>query len=196
VVLLDEVEKAHPDVFDILLQVLDDGRLTDGQARLVDFRNTIVVLTSNLGAAEVPPDADRTTRRDLQLAAARRHFKAELMNRLDNVVVFDPLEIDGLRAIVGIQVAAVARRMAERQVRLVVSEAASTWLAEVGFDPAYGARPLRRLVQTALGDQLADAILAGRVNPGDSVAVEFAGAEGPYGHPLVLDVTSSRRPPR
>jgi ATP-dependent Clp protease ATP-binding subunit ClpB len=192
VVLLDEVEKAHPDVFDILLQVLDDGRLTDGQARLIDFRSTIVVLTSNLGASDVPVDADRETRRVLQLAAARRHFKPELMNRLDNVIVFDPLDVDGLRDIVAIQVASVARRMADRQVRLVVSDAASTWLAHVGFDPAYGARPLRRLVQTAIGDQLADAILAEQVRAGDTVVVQFTEHEGPYGHPLALDVSRSR----
>ncbi len=186
VVLLDEVEKAHPDVFDILLQVLDDGRLTDGQARLVDFRSTIVILTSNLGAASVSPEADLATREFQQLEAAKRHFKPELMNRLDSVIVFAPLALDGLRAIVNIQVTLLAKRLAERQVILTVTERASTWLAEVGFDPAYGARPLRRLVQTAIGDQMADALMEGTVGAGSAVTIDLGEADGRYGHPLVL----------
>ncbi len=186
VVLLDEVEKAHPDVFDILLQVLDDGRLTDGQARLVDFRSTIVILTSNLGAAAVDVDADDATRQDLQLAAARAHFKPELMNRLDNVIVFSPLGLEGLRSIVNIQVSILAKRMAERQIDLRVTEAASTWLAQVGFDPAYGARPLRRLVQTSIGDQLADRFMDGSISTGNTVEVDLGSEVGSYGHPLEL----------
>ena len=185
VVLLDEVEKAHPDVFDILLQVLDDGRLTDGQARLVDFRNTILILTSNLGAAQLATDADDDARAQGQLAAARRHFKPELMNRLDNVLIFSPLSLEGLRKIVDIQVASLVKRMAARQIRLKISDAAAIWLAENGFDPAYGARPLRRLVQTTIGDQLADALLQGQVASGDSVLVDL-GQPNASGTPIVL----------
>jgi ATP-dependent Clp protease ATP-binding subunit ClpB len=172
VILLDEVEKAHPDVFDILLQVLDDGRLTDGQARLIDFRNAILILTSNLGAAQVPSDVDEADRARIQLDAAQQHFKPELMNRLDNVLIFSPLSLDGLRTIVDIQVGNLVQRMAQRQIGLRISDAAALWLAEAGFDPAYGARPLRRLVQTAIGDQLADAMLQGQVSNGDSVLVD------------------------
>jgi ATP-dependent Clp protease ATP-binding subunit ClpB len=189
VVLLDEVEKAHPDVFDILLQVLDDGRLTDSQSRLIDFRNTIVILTSNLGAAEIPPGSPRQAQHDTQMAAAKRHFKPELMNRLDNVIVFAPLDLDGLRMIVNIQVSILSKRMAERQVNLTVSDQAATWLAEVGFDPAYGARPLRRLVQTAIGDQLADAFMNGQVKPGSQVIVDYTGVENEHGHPLALRIS-------
>jgi ATP-dependent Clp protease ATP-binding subunit ClpB len=185
VVLLDEVEKAHPDVFDILLQVLDDGRLTDGQARLIDFRNTILILTSNLGAAQVPADADDAARARIQHEAARRHFKPELMNRLDNVLIFSPLSLEGLRKIVDIQVGSMVKRMAQRQIWVKVSDPAAIWLAETGFDPAYGARPLRRLVQTVIGDQLADAMLQGQVSAGDSVLVDLGEprADGP---PIVL----------
>jgi ATP-dependent Clp protease ATP-binding subunit ClpB len=185
VVLLDEVEKAHPDVFDILLQVLDDGRLTDGQARLIDFRNTILILTSNLGAAQVTPDADDETRAQAQLAAARRHFKPELMNRLDNVLIFSPLSLKGLRKIVDIQVDSLVKRMAQRQIGLRISDGAAIWLAENGFDPAYGARPLRRLVQTVIGDQLADAMLQGQVSSGDNVLVDL-GERTPGGARVVL----------
>jgi ATP-dependent Clp protease ATP-binding subunit ClpB len=192
VVLLDEVEKAHPDVFDILLQVLDDGRLTDGQARLVDFRSTIVILTSNLGAASVSSSADAQTRHDAQLAAARAHFKPELMNRLDEVIVFSPLGLDGLKLIVNLQVSMLAKRLAERHIELRVSESASTWLAQVGFDPAYGARPLRRLVQTAIGDQLADRLMDGDISQGDGVEVVLAKEAGPYGHPLDLRRVEAR----
>ncbi len=188
VVLLDEVEKAHPDVFDILLQVLDDGRLTDGQARLVDFRNTIVILTSNLGASQINPEDVLADQQATQLNAARKHFKPELMNRLDSVIVFEPLGLEGLRMIVNIQVSILAKRMATRQVTLTVSDEAATWLAQVGFDPAYGARPLRRLVQTAIGDQLADAFMESKVRSGSKVVVEVADEIGPYGHPLVLRV--------
>ncbi|HET9657681.1 MAG TPA: AAA family ATPase [Kineosporiaceae bacterium] len=185
VVLLDEVEKAHPDVFDILLQVLDDGRLTDGQARLIDFRNTILILTSNLGAAQVPPEADDAQRAAIQQEAARRHFKPELMNRLDNVLIFSPLSLEGLRKIVDIQVDSLVRRMMQRQIGLKVSDAAALWLAENGFDPAYGARPLRRLVQTVIGDQLADAMLQGQVSSGDTVLVDI-GEPASGGPPIVL----------
>ncbi|MCL2536540.1 MAG: AAA family ATPase, partial [Nocardiaceae bacterium] len=162
VVLFDEVEKAHPDVFDILLQVLDDGRLTDGQGRTVDFRNTILILTSNLGAG-----GDR----DQVMAAVRAKFKPEFINRLDDVVVFDPLSEEQLESIVDIQLDQLATRLAARRLTLEVSDSARFWLAVRGYDPLYGARPLRRLIQQAIGDQLAKLLLAGTVRDGDTVPV-------------------------
>lgn len=165
VVLFDEVEKAHPDVFDVLLQVLDDGRLTDGQGRTVDFRNTILILTSNLGAGGT----------EEQIMAAVKHaFKPEFINRLDDVVVFDALSAEQLRGIVDIQVGQLSQRLAQRRLSLRVSDAARAWLGERGYDPAYGARPLRRLIQQAIGDQLAKELLAGRIHDGDAVAVDVA----------------------
>jgi len=176
IVLLDEVEKAHPDVFDVLLQVLDDGRLTDGQGRTVDFRNTILVLTSNLGSQVI---ADQSIAADAKRRAVddvvRAHFKPEFLNRLDDVVVFRPLGTEELTGIVDIQVAVLARRLAARRLTLEVSDAAREWLAMNGFDPVYGARPLRRLVQSAIGDQLARALLSGDIRDGDAVAVDVAG---------------------
>ncbi|WP_418275148.1 ATP-dependent chaperone ClpB [Isoptericola jiangsuensis] len=173
VVLLDEVEKAHPEVFDILLQVLDDGRLTDGQGRTVDFRSTILVLTSNLGSQFlVDPALDDDARRDAVMATVRAAFKPEFLNRLDDVVLFDALSLDELGRIVDLQVAALARRLADRRITLEVSAAAREWLALEGFDPAYGARPLRRLVQREIGDRLARRLLAGEVSDGDAVVVD------------------------
>ncbi|MEJ7630563.1 MAG: ATP-dependent chaperone ClpB [Nocardioidaceae bacterium] len=173
VVLLDEVEKAHSEVFDILLQVLDDGRLTDGQGRTVDFRNAIVILTSNLGSAYlVDPQLTPDSKREAVMAAVRAAFKPEFLNRLDEVVLFDPLGTAELAEIVDLQVAALARRLAPRRIALEVSAGAREWLALTGFDPAYGARPLRRLVQSAIGDALAKALLAGQVKDGDTVAVD------------------------
>ena len=178
VILLDEVEKAHPDVFDVLLAVLDDGRLTDGQGRTVDFRNTILVLTSNLGSAFLAdPTVDPGARRDGVMAVVRDHFKPEFLNRLDDVVIFDALTTGELARIVGLQIALLARRVAERRINLSVTDAAREWLAVTGFDPMYGARPLRRLVQSAIGDSLARALLAGEVRDGDSVLVDL-NAEG------------------
>ena len=175
VVLLDEVEKAHPDVFDVLLQVLDDGRLTDGQGRTVDFRNTILVLTSNLGSQVI---ADQSIAADAKRRAVdevvRAHFKPEFLNRLDDVVVFRALGTEELTGIVDIQVGVLARRLAARRLTLRVSDAAKEWLAMTGFDPVYGARPLRRLVQSAIGDQLARALLSGEVRDGDGVEVDVA----------------------
>ena len=164
-VLFDEVEKAHPDVFDVLLQVLDEGRLTDGQGRTVDFRNTVVILTSNLGAGGT---------REQIMDAVKHHFKPEFINRLDDVVVFDPLTQEQLVGIVDIQLAALAERLASRRLTLHVSDAAKSWLAERGYDPAYGARPLRRLIQQAIGDQLAKKLLAGEIRDGDPVHVDVA----------------------
>ncbi len=172
VVLLDEVEKAHPDVFDVLLAVLDDGRLTDGQGRTVDFRNTLLVLTSNLGSALLISELPDEVRRDAVLSVVREHFKPEFLNRLDDIVVFDSLTTDDLTRIVDIQLAALATRLAARRLTLEVSDAAREWLAINGFDPLYGARPLRRLVQTAIGDALAKAVLSGEVRDGQTVHVD------------------------
>ena len=177
VVLFDEVEKAHQDVFDVLLQVLDDGRLTDGQGRTVDFRNTILVLTSNLGSTggQVLDDA---TRKDVVMAAVQRHFKPEFLNRLDDVVVFHALSTVELTQIVDIQLDILRRRLAKRRLTLEVSDAGREWLALNGFDPVYGARPLRRLVQSAIGDQLAKQLLGGDVREGDTVRVDLDPAAG------------------
>jgi len=175
VVLLDEVEKAHPDVFDVLLAVLDDGRLTDGQGRTVDFRNTILILTSNLGSAVLAdPTLSDEQRRDAVLAVVRSHFKPEFLNRLDDIVVFHSLSSAELRSIVDLQVLALGRRLAERRLTLEVTDAARAWLADHGYDPIYGARPLRRLVQTSIGDRLAKAILAGEIRDGDTVVVDLS----------------------
>lgn len=175
VVLLDEVEKAHPEVFDILLQVLDDGRLTDGQGRTVDFRNVILVMTSNLGSQflvdqTMEPEAQKKAVMDVVEAS----FKPEFLNRLDEVVMFDPLSLDDLSKIVDLQVHQLEVRLADRRLKLDVTPAAREWLALTGYDPAYGARPLRRLVQREIGDQLARKILAGEVLDGDTVLVDRA----------------------
>ncbi|WP_018686746.1 ATP-dependent chaperone ClpB [Actinokineospora enzanensis] len=173
VVLLDEVEKAHPDVFDVLLQVLDDGRLTDGQGRTVDFRNTILILTSNLGSQSITdPALDDRGRHDAVMSIVQRHFKPEFLNRLDDVVVFHALATEELTAIVDIQIARLGKRLAQRRLTLDVSPAAREWLALNGFDPVYGARPLRRLVASSIGDQLARALLAGDIRDGDTVFVD------------------------
>ncbi|CAM5323651.1 ATP-dependent chaperone ClpB [Corynebacterium variabile] len=163
VVLFDEVEKAHPDVFDVLLQVLDEGRLTDGQGRTVDFRNTILILTSNLGAGGTDEEV---------MDAVKHAFKPEFINRLDDVVIFESLSAEQLKSIVEIQVRQLAERLAARRLDLQVTEAAKSWLAERGYEPAYGARPLRRLIQKAIGDALAKKLLAGEVHDGDTVQVD------------------------
>ncbi|MGH3663483.1 MAG: AAA family ATPase, partial [Micromonosporaceae bacterium] len=175
VVLLDEVEKAHQDVFDVLLQVFDDGRLTDGQGRTVDFRNTILIMTSNLGS-QVLADLDLTDkqRRDAVMTVVRQSFKPEFLNRLDGIVVFGSLTSAELESIVGIQLKRLGARLAQRRLALQVTDAAREWLAVSGFDPVYGARPLRRLIQTAIGDQLAKELLAGEIRDGDTVIVDLA----------------------
>jgi len=173
VVLLDEVEKAHPEIFDILLQVLDDGRLTDGQGRTVDFRNVILILTSNLGSQFlVDPLLDEDEKRRSVMGAVNAAFKPEFLNRLDDVILFDPLSLEQLGSIVDVQVASLARRLGGRRLTLDVTPAAREWLAIEGFDPAYGARPLRRLVQREIGDKLARALLSGEVADGDEVVVD------------------------
>jgi len=173
VVLLDEVEKAHPEVFDVLLQVLDDGRLTDGQGRTADFRNAILVLTSNLGSTFITdPTMTPEARKEAVLSAVRASFKPEFLNRLDEVVVFDALSTEELSHVVDLQVAALARRLSARRLDLDVTPAARDWLARTGFDPVYGARPLRRLVQSAIGDPLARALLGGEIRDGEIVRVD------------------------
>ena len=174
VILLDEIEKAHAEVFDVLLQVLDDGRLTDGQGRTVDFRNAILILTSNLGSVFLAdPMLDDATKRDKVMEVVRMSFKPEFLNRLDEIVLFDALGADELARIVEIQVAQLSARLADRRLTLQVTEAAKEWLALTGYDPVYGARPLRRLVQSAIGDHLAKAILAGEIRDGDTVVVDL-----------------------
>ncbi|MFB9674929.1 ATP-dependent chaperone ClpB [Streptosporangium vulgare] len=174
VVLLDEVEKAHPEVFDILLQVLDDGRLTDGQGRTVDFRNVILILTSNIGSQFlVDPGMAKEAQRTAVMAAVRNAFKPEFLNRLDDVIQFDALGTEELSRIVDLQVVHLARRLADRRLTLTVTPAARDWLALTGYDPLYGARPLRRLVQSAIGDKLAKEVLSGEVQDGDEVLVDL-----------------------
>ena len=178
VVLLDEVEKAHPEVFDILLQVLDDGRLTDGQGRTVDFRNTLLILTSNLGSTYlVDPSLSQEVKRESVMSLVRQHFKPEFLNRLDEVVLFDALTKEELTHIVDLQLELLEKRLSVRRITIDVTEAAQAWLADTGYDPAYGARPLRRLIQTAIGDPLARLLISGKVNDGGSVTVDV-GDEG------------------
>ncbi len=174
VVLFDEVEKAHPDVFNVLLQVLDEGRLTDGQGRTVDFRNTIIILTSNLGAhalTEVADGAAMGPARDKVMEAVRAHFRPEFLNRLDEIIIFDRLARDHMAGIVDIQLARLEKRLQGRKIGILLDDAARTWLADRGYDPAYGARPLKRVIQKALEDPLAERILAGAVKDGETVEV-------------------------
>ena len=178
VVLFDEVEKANPEIFDVLLQVLDDGRLTDGQGRTVDFKNTILIMTSNLGSQFlVNDDMDADAKKKAVMDAVHMNFKPEFLNRLDDIVMFHPLTRDELGGIVDIQVAGVAQRLTDRRITLDITAAAREWLSNTGYDPAYGARPLRRLVQTEVGDQLARMLLAGKVHDGDTVLVDQTGGE-------------------
>jgi ATP-dependent Clp protease ATP-binding subunit ClpB len=187
VVLLDEVEKAHPEVFNILLQVLDDGRLTDGQGRTVDFRNVVLILTSNLGSTYlVDPTLDDEKKRESVMAVVRSSFKPEFLNRLDEIVIFDALSQSELAHIVDLQIAELGRRLAVRRITVDVSPAAHEWLARTGYDPSYGARPLRRLVQTAIGDPLARMLLAGEVLDGSVVEVDV----DPAGEGLTLTASA------
>lgn len=178
VVLFDEVEKANPEIFDVLLQVLDDGRLTDGQGRTVDFKNTILIMTSNLGSQFlVNEDMDADAKKKAVMDAVHMNFKPEFLNRLDDIVMFHPLTREELGGIVDIQVAGVSQRLTDRRITLDVTDSAREWLSNTGYDPAYGARPLRRLVQTEVGDQLARMLLAGKVHDGDTVLVDQTGGE-------------------
>jgi ATP-dependent Clp protease ATP-binding subunit ClpB len=174
VVLFDEVEKAHPDVFNVLLQVLDDGRLTDGQGNVVDFKNTLIILTSNLGSqalSQLPEGANAEAARDQVMAAVRAHFRPEVLNRLDEIVVFDRLTRKNMDGIVDIQLGLLEKRLAARDIALEVSEDARTWLANRGYDPVYGARPLKRVIQKELQDPLAQRLLAGEIHDGSLVPV-------------------------
>jgi ATP-dependent Clp protease ATP-binding subunit ClpB len=172
VVLLDEVEKANPEVFDILLQVLDDGRLTDGQGRTVDFRNTILILTSNMGSQFLIDQSEPyDVRKEQVMAVVRQHFRPEFLNRLDALVMFNPLDKAELERIARLQVEQLQKRLNDRRITLDITDEALQWLVNKGYEPAYGARPLRRLVQTAIGDPLAKAILAGDVRDGDTVVI-------------------------
>jgi ATP-dependent Clp protease ATP-binding subunit ClpB len=175
VVLFDEVEKAHPEVFDLLLQVLDDGRLTDGQGRTVDFRNVIMILTSNLGSQYlVDPELSDADKEQAVQNLVRQAFKPEFVNRLDDIVVFQSLSQSDLGSIVELYIDRLQVRLSDRRLELAVTPAARTWLAERGYDPIYGARPLRRLMQHEIDDKLATALLAGTVRDGDLVTVDRA----------------------
>ena len=174
VILLDEVEKAHPDIFNVLLQVLDDGRLTDGQGRTVDFRNTLLVMTSNLGSEAFAAEAGEAPAERV-MAAVRGHFRPEFVNRLDEIVVFHRLGREHMAGIVGIQLANLRQLLAGRGIALEPDEAASEWLADAGYDPTYGARPLKRVIQKELQNALAEAILGGEVRDGDVVSVSAGG---------------------
>ncbi len=175
VILFDEVEKAHPDVFNVLLQVLDDGRLTDSQGHTVDFRNTLIVLTSNLGSeylAALPEGAPAERAREQVMSVVRATFRPEFLNRLDEIILFNRLGREQMRAIVDIQLKRLARLLEDRRITLEVSEAARDWLAKVGYDPVYGARPLKRAIQRHLQDPLALMILEGKIQEGARVAVD------------------------
>lgn len=193
VVLFDEVEKAHPDVFNVLLQVLDDGVLTDGQGRTVDFKQTLIVLTSNLGSqalSQLPDGADPSQAKRDVMDAVRAHFRPEFLNRLDETVIFDRLKREDMNGIVTIQMARLLKRLAARKIDLQLDDAARKWLADEGYDPVFGARPLKRVIQRALQDPLAEMLLAGDIADGDLVPVT-AGAEG-----LIIGdrVAASNRP--
>src|SRR3712207_4993319 len=185
VVLFDEIEKAHPDVFNVLLQILDDGRLTDGQGRVVDFKNTVVIMTSNIGSHAIQQSIHDTAA--VQVAvddALRTHFRPEFLNRVDEIITFAPLTEDEIAQIVDLQVARVAKRLAERKIRLELTDEARRHLAEVGYDPHYGARPLRRVIQREVLDPLALQVLEGRFREGETVRVD-AGDGGLIFEPVV-----------
>ncbi|MGB6503128.1 MAG: AAA family ATPase, partial [Xanthobacteraceae bacterium] len=180
VVLFDEIEKAHPDVFNVLLQVLDDGRLTDGQGRTVDFRNTLIVMTSNLGAEYLvaqPDGEDSDKVRDQVMAEVRAHFRPEFINRIDEIILFHRLKRDQMAHIVDIQMAQLQRLLDDRKIAIALDAKARDWLAEKGYDPAYGARPLKRVIQRSVQDPLADLILSGKIKDGEKVKVS-AGRDG------------------
>ena len=182
VVLFDEVEKAHPDVFNVLLQVLDDGRLTDGQGRTVDFKQTLIVLTSNLGAqalSQLPDGSDMAQAKLDVMDAVRAHFRPEFLNRLDETIIFDRLERHDMGGIVEIQLSKLDRRLAGRKIILDLDEAAKLWLAQEGYDPVFGARPLKRAVQALIETPLAQLLLEGRFSPGDRICIDL-GNDGEF----------------
>jgi ATP-dependent Clp protease ATP-binding subunit ClpB len=177
VLLLDEIEKAHADVFNVLLQLLDDGRLTDGQGRVVDFTNTVVIMTSNIGSQFLAEGIDGEIAEERVLGALRDHFRPEFLNRVDEIVFFGRLDRGQLARIVDLQVARLADRLADRGVELELTDAARDLLAREGYDPAYGARPLKRLVQRRIENPLAQRLLAGEIRDGERVVVDAAGDE-------------------
>jgi ATP-dependent Clp protease ATP-binding subunit ClpB len=191
-VLFDEVEKAHPDVFNVLLQVLDDGRLTDGQGRTVDFKQTLIILTSNLGAralSELPDGADVSRAKAEVIEAVRLHFRPEFLNRLDEQIIFDRLDRADMAGIVDIQMHRLEERLATRKIVLELDPQARVWLADEGYDPVFGARPLKRVIQRQLQDPLAEMILAGDILDGATIAVKA----GPDGLIVGGKVIASRR---
>ena len=180
VVLFDEIEKAHPDVFNVLLQVLDDGRLTDGQGRTVDFKNTLIIMTSNLGSehlVKLGEDQDVDEVRDDVMEVVKRTFRPEFLNRVDEIILFHRLKRAHMGTIVDIQMQRLLKLLSERKISVVLTDAARTWLSDKGYDPAYGARPLKRAIQKSVQDPLAEAILAGRVKDGEEVTVDVIGGK-------------------
>jgi ATP-dependent Clp protease ATP-binding subunit ClpB len=172
VVLFDEIEKAHPDVFNVLLQVLDDGRITDGQGRTVDFKNTVVIMTSNIGSQYITEEESREARRRLVMDALRAHFRPEFLNRVDEIIIFDRLTEDDLKKIVEIQLKRLSKRLEQQKIALKLSDSAKELLAREGYDPVYGARPLRRTIQREILDLLSIDILEGKVREGQTVYVD------------------------
>jgi ATP-dependent Clp protease ATP-binding subunit ClpB len=180
VVLFDEIEKAHPDVFNVLLQVLDDGRLTDGQGRTVDFKNTLIIMTSNIGSdflVNQKDGEDTDAVREYVLAEVRTKFRPEFLNRVDEIILFHRLRRDQMAAIVDIQIGRLKKLLTDRKIELVLDDAARTWLANRGYDPAYGARPLKRVIQKSVLDPLAEMLLSGRIRDGETVHVGVKGGE-------------------
>ena len=171
VILLDEIEKAHPDVFNVLLQVLDDGRLTDGQGRTVDFRNTIIIMTSNLGAEHLQAVENSEDAREMVMEAVRLHFRPEFLNRVDEIVLFNKLAREDMGAIVDIQMKRLEKLLADRRMTIDLDASARDWIAAKGYDPAYGARPLKRVIQKDLQDPLARMLLEGTIKDGENIAV-------------------------
>jgi len=175
--LFDEIEKAHPDVFNVLLQVLDDGRITDGQGRTVDFKNTVIIMTSNIGSQYIMDATDREVRNRRVMEALRNHFRPEFLNRVDEIIIFDRLTEDELTKIVEIQLARVLKRLQQQGLKLTLNDSAKHLLAKEGYDPVYGARPLKRVIQRLLLDPLSLAVLEGKFAPGDTIEAEAKGEE-------------------
>ncbi len=194
--LFDEIEKAHPDVFNVLLQVLDDGRLTDGQGRTVDFKNTLIIMTSNLGSeylVSLGETQDVDVVRDQVMGVVKQNFRPEFLNRLDEIILFHRLKRENMGAIVDIQIGRLRKLLTDRKIEIRISDAARSWLAEKGYDPAYGARPLKRVIQKNLQDPLAEEILAGRIKDGETVEVGATAASSPSTAPRLAASRWTRR---
>jgi len=194
VILFDEIEKAHPDVWNVLLQVLDDGRLTDGQGRTVDFKNTVIILTSNIGSQHMLGNMSEAEMRTAVMEELRRSFRPEFLNRLDETVIFHRLERTEVRRIVDVQLESFKRRLKKRELALEVSDAAKDFLANIGFDPAFGARPLKRAIQQHMENPLAQEILAGRYAPGDVAVVDVQNAQLTFGQRAGAEAGRESRP--